>query len=75
MRDDDKSMTERGMENSVKGKAEHMKGKVKDAVGGLTGDMKMQAEGKLDQAKGKARDALGKAQRELDPRKPDDSRR
>jgi uncharacterized protein YjbJ (UPF0337 family) len=31
------------------------KGAVKDAVGGLTGDSKTQAEGKFDQAKGEAK--------------------
>jgi uncharacterized protein YjbJ (UPF0337 family) len=31
------------------------KGAVKDAVGGLTGDTKTQAEGKFDKAKGEAK--------------------
>jgi uncharacterized protein YjbJ (UPF0337 family) len=31
------------------------KGAVKDAVGGLTGDTKTQADGKLDKAKGEAK--------------------
>lgn len=70
-RDRDRSLSERGMENSLKGKATHAKGRVKDAAGGLTGDTELQAEGKLDQAKGKIRDAIGRAQRRLDPNNPE----
>lgn len=43
----------------VKGAADKAKGAVKDAVGGLTGDSKLQAEGKLDKAKGAAHNAVG----------------
>jgi uncharacterized protein YjbJ (UPF0337 family) len=43
----------------VKGAADKAKGAMKDAVGGLTGDNKMQAEGKLDKAKGAAHNAAG----------------
>jgi uncharacterized protein YjbJ (UPF0337 family) len=43
----------------VKGAADKVKGAVKDAVGGLTGDSKLQAEGKLDKAKGAAHNAAG----------------
>ena len=69
MRDDirdDRTLQERGVENSVEGKADHLKGHLKDAVGGLTGDSSLQAEGKADQLKGKAKDALGKVERKLD---------
>ena len=59
------NLHERGVKNSVEGKADNLKGKVKDAVGGLTGDSNLQAEGKVDQAKGKAKDALGKVERKL----------
>jgi len=65
-RDEEKSGTERGMENSLEEKAKDIKGKMKDAAGGLTGDSKLQAEGKIDQVKGKAQDTIGKAQRALD---------
>lgn len=64
----DKSLTEKGIEDSVKGKATDLKGKVKDGVGGLTGDTGLQVEGKLDQLKGKAQDALGKVERKIDER-------
>ena len=64
----DKSLTEDGIENSVEGKAKEMKGRVKDAAGGLTGDTEMQVEGKIDQATGKVQNAFGKAERKLDKR-------
>ena len=62
----DKSLTDRGLENSAEGKATDLKGKVKDALGGLTGNTSLQGEGKLDQLKGKVQDTLGSAQRDLD---------
>jgi uncharacterized protein YjbJ (UPF0337 family) len=63
---DDKSLTERGTENSLKGKISHAAGHVKDALGGLTGDKSMQTEGKIDQLKGKVQDGIGKVERDLD---------
>ncbi len=67
---DDKNLTDDGLENSAEGKTSNAKGKVKDAVGGLTGDSSLQAEGKMDQAKGKVQDAFGKAERAVDPDNP-----
>jgi uncharacterized protein YjbJ (UPF0337 family) len=67
---DDRNLTERGIDNSVSGKGNDLKGKVKDAAGGLTGDSSLQGEGKLDQLKGKVQDAVGKVQRSLDPDRP-----
>lgn len=61
-----KDLNQDGFENSAEGKTDNLKGKVKDAVGGLTGDSSLQAEGKLDQAKGKVKDAVGKVERKLD---------
>jgi len=66
MTDRDKTLGEQGVEDSVKGKADHLKGHVKDAVGGLTGDTSLQGEGKVDQAKGTVRDKLGDVERKLD---------
>jgi len=48
-------------EDRMKGAASNIGGKVKDAVGGLTGDTKTQAEGKLDQVTGRAQNAYGSA--------------
>jgi uncharacterized protein YjbJ (UPF0337 family) len=45
----------------VKGALDKTKGAVKDAVGGLTGDTRTQAEGKVDKAKGAVRQKVGDA--------------
>lgn len=63
---DDRSLTERGTENSLRGKIKHAAGHLKDAVGGLTGDKSLQAEGKVDQLSGKVQDKVGELQRDLD---------
>lgn len=66
MADRDRDLTERGLDNSLEGKATHLKGHVKDALGGLTGDSSLQGEGKLDKLKGKIQDKVGEVQRRLD---------
>jgi uncharacterized protein YjbJ (UPF0337 family) len=66
MANEDKDLTQRGTENSIRGKGENLKGKLKDAAGGLTGDSSLRAEGKWDQVKGNVRDTVGKVQRDLD---------
>ncbi len=48
-------------EDRIKGAAGNIGGKLKDAVGGLTGDAKTQAEGKMDQASGQLQNAYGSA--------------
>jgi uncharacterized protein YjbJ (UPF0337 family) len=45
----------------VKGAIDKAQGAIKDAVGKMMGDKKLQAEGKMDKAKGTAREALGDA--------------
>lgn len=47
--------------DEVKGAGKQAKGAVKDAVGGLTGNEKLQAEGKLDKATGKIQQKVGEA--------------
>jgi uncharacterized protein YjbJ (UPF0337 family) len=64
---DDRSLTDRGLENNVEGKGKDVLGRVKDAAGGLTGDTGLQGEGKLDRLEGKLQDKLGDVQRDLDP--------
>jgi uncharacterized protein YjbJ (UPF0337 family) len=64
--DRDRDLTSQGIDDSADGKARHVKGHVKDAVGGLTGDSSLQAEGKKDQVTGKLQDKLGKVERKLD---------
>ena len=43
----------------IKGSAEQAKGKVKEVVGKVTGDSKLEGEGKADQLKGKVQNAVG----------------
>lgn len=64
--DDDRNLTERGVDNSLEGKGKDLKGRVKDAIGGLTGDTSLQGEGKMDRLEGGLQDKLGKVQRKLD---------
>jgi len=45
--------------DEVDGIGKKIKGSVKDAVGGLTGNEKLQAEGKLDKAEGKVQQKVG----------------
>jgi len=45
----------------VKGSFDQTKGKVKEKVGGLTGDQKMKGEGIADQAIGKVKNMIGSA--------------
>jgi uncharacterized protein YjbJ (UPF0337 family) len=58
-------LVRRGNENKTEGKVDDIKGRVKDAAGGLTGDSSLQAEGKIDRVKGKAKDAIGNIQRDV----------
>ena len=62
----DETLTERGISDSAEGKADNLKGKAKDAWGGLTGDTSKQVEGKFDQLKGNVKDRLGEAERDAD---------
>jgi len=47
--------------DEVKGVGKQVKGAVKDAVGGLTGNEKLQAEGKADKVVGKVQQKVGEA--------------
>lgn len=44
----------------IQGKADELGGRLKNGIGGLTGNDRLQVEGKLDEIKGKARDAYGR---------------
>lgn len=61
----DNDMMNDGLENQVEGTGKDLKGRVKDAVGGLIGDESLQAEGKLDRLKGKVQDTFGEGQENL----------
>jgi uncharacterized protein YjbJ (UPF0337 family) len=45
--------------NRVDGSAKNIGGKVKEGIGNVTGDSKMQTEGKADQAEGKIQNTIG----------------
>ncbi len=51
--------------NEREGKADQVKGRVKQAVGDLTGNEKLKAGGKVDETVGKAKTAVGGAQRKV----------
>jgi uncharacterized protein YjbJ (UPF0337 family) len=63
---DERNRNDRADENTLKGMGNDLKGKLKDAAGGLTGDTSLQAEGKWDQLKGKMQKTLGDVQRDTD---------
>jgi uncharacterized protein YjbJ (UPF0337 family) len=48
-------------ENRIKGTAEQVKGSIKEAVGKVTGNDKLEIEGKADKLAGKAQNEVGKA--------------
>ncbi len=50
-------------DEQVGGKAESLKGKIKEGAGKLTGDEDLEAEGQVEQGEGKAREKMGKAGR------------
>ena len=49
--------------NERDGKADQAKGRVKQAVGALTGDKNLKAEGQVDETVGKVEAAVGRASR------------
>ena len=51
--------------NERDGNVDQAKGKVKQAVGDLTGNDKLRAEGKVDEVIGKAKTAVGGAQKKV----------
>ena len=61
----DRDMMNDGAENQLKGAGNDLKGRVKDAIGGLTGDESLQGEGKLDRLKGKIQDTFGKGEEDV----------
>jgi uncharacterized protein YjbJ (UPF0337 family) len=48
-------------EDRIEGAGKEFSGKIKEGVGKLSGDEKLQAEGEIDQVKGKAQNLVGKA--------------
>ena len=55
-----------GREEQVKGVGNEMKGKVRNSIGGLTGDTSEQIKGKAEELKGKAQRKIGEAETDID---------
>lgn len=53
------------MADDVTGKATHLGGKIKEGVGDLLGDRKLEAEGRLEQFEGVAEQDAARAEAEL----------
>ena len=50
-------------EDELEGKADQVKGRIKDAAGNLTGDEQMEREGEADKIGGTVQDTIGKGRR------------
>jgi uncharacterized protein YjbJ (UPF0337 family) len=59
-------LKKQGFKDSLEGKGDKLKGHIKDAAGGVTGDDELQIRGKIDELKGKVKDTIGKAERKVD---------
>ena len=55
-----------GMENQIKGTGKEFKGKVRNSIGGLTGDSSEQIKGKAEELKGKVQRKIGEAESDVD---------
>jgi uncharacterized protein YjbJ (UPF0337 family) len=53
----------KSVDEQIGGKAESVKGKIKEGFGKLTGDADLEAEGQAEQGEGKIREGIGKAGR------------
>ena len=55
-----------GAKDQIKGSIKEGEGRVRDAVGGLTGDTSEQLKGKAQQVKGKVQRKIGEAESDVD---------
>lgn len=53
--------------NYVSGKTDKAKGKIKQAIGDLTGNDKLRREGKIDEAAGRAKEVIDKVKEKITP--------
>lgn len=58
--------------DEVKGKAENLKGRVKQAAGAVTGNKRMEAEGAVERVKGAAQKKVGEIERKASSPPDDD---
>ncbi|HUF35003.1 MAG TPA: CsbD family protein [Gemmatimonadales bacterium] len=63
---DDKDLATEGTEDRVEGAGNKIGGRLRNAVGGATGDSSEQVKGKAQEIKGKVQDAVGKAKQRAD---------
>lgn len=59
-------LTRDGLENQGKGLGDQIKGRVRNTVGGMTGDSSEQLKGKAEELKGKAQRKIGENEVEAD---------
>lgn len=64
---DRKDMATEGAKDRLKGTAKQVEGRVRNAVGGATGDTGEQLKGKAQEIKGKVQEKFGRAKQDLDP--------
>ena len=55
-----------GFENQVKGLGKEAEGKIRNSIGGLTGNTSEQLKGKAKELEGKAQRKIGEAESDLD---------
>jgi len=53
-------------EDQAKGKWDNLKGRVKEAVGAVTGNKKLEAEGAAERVAGAAREKVGEAEKKIE---------
>jgi uncharacterized protein YjbJ (UPF0337 family) len=59
-------LTRKGLRNQGEGLGDQVKGRVRNTVGGLTGDSSEQLKGKAEELKGKAQRKIGEKQVDAD---------
>jgi len=59
-------LTSKGLKNQAEGFGDQVKGRVRNAVGGITGDSSEQLKGKAEDLKGKAKRKIGEKQVDAD---------
>jgi len=59
-------LTRDGLKNQGEGIGDQVKGRVRNTVGGITGDSSEQLKGKAEELKGKAKRKIGEKQVDLD---------
>ena len=64
---DNKDLATEGTKDRLEGAGNQVGGRLRNAVGGATGDTSEQVKGKAQEIKGKVQDAIGKAKQNSDP--------